>query len=118
MISFRYTAPVILGELTMALTKISMDATTMSVEYVAKVDSQEFENIALVDFEVLADMSTLHGALDRLSTWYAREKECILWEGGWTFSMASPLPTTLTMTIYVDEDALGLGRTSSTIEFI
>ena len=118
MVSFRYTAPVILGELVIALTKISMDAVTMSVEYVAKVDSQEFENLALVDFEVLADLSALDGALDRQGSWYAREKESILWEGGWTYFVASPLPTTLTMIIYVDEDALGLGRTSSTIEFV
>lgn len=118
MIYFRYSAPVTLGELTLALTKISVDATSITVEYVAKVDSSESENLALLDCEVLADLSSVHGPLDRLGTWYSREKESILWEGAWTYLVTLPLPTTLVMTLYADEDALGLGRTSSTIEFI
>ncbi len=117
--NFSYRAPLVLGELTIALTKLRIVDATLRVEYVAKVDSAEFENLSLIAFQVLADVSTPDGALERIGGWYSREEESILWEGGWSYVLSDrTLPTSVELTLYVDDETLGLGQTSSAIRFL
>lgn len=117
---FKYTAPIDLGDLTVALTRIEVSADEISVSYVAHVRSMHLARLAYEDFEVLGELSGDDGRLETVGTSYSRQKDFILWEGEWTFrtSVSSLIPSLLTLDVYIYPDEYELGKVNTTLQIL